>query len=90
MMGGLQMMIRRLLFTPSPPPGDYILTRTGVSWNLDRTTDRGSVLRVSAGETARETALASIRVRAENDKVDAWEMQAPGSYRLIKACRSPA
>jgi hypothetical protein len=74
---------------PRPAAGDYVLSPSGISWNVDRVTDRGSVLRVAAGERARDAAMTALRSRAEHDKVDAWQSEGPESYRLI-AQRRPA
>jgi hypothetical protein len=80
-------LIRQQIFTASPPCGDYILGSTGVSWNVDRTNGNGSVMRISAGERNKKTALAALLSLAEGDKTDAWEPVGTNSYRLIKRHR---
>ena len=80
-------MIRRQIFTTRPPDGDYILGSTGVSWNVDRATGDGTVMRISAGERNKKIALASLVSLAEGDKVDAWEPVGIDSYRLIRRHR---
>ena len=81
-------MIRRQIFTASPPRGDYILGSTGVSWNVDRTNGDGTVMRISAGERNKKSALAALLSLAEGDKTDAWEPVGTNSYRLIKRHRA--
>lgn len=81
-------MIRRDVFTAHPPGGDYLLSPTGLTWGVRRTTGSGSVTGISAGERDRKMALATLLSLAEGDKADAWETAGPGSFRLIKRYRS--
>ena len=82
-------MIRRDIFTEMPPSGDYILSTTGLTWSVNRTSG-DVVLRVVAGERNRKGALARLLALAEADSADAWESFGSDSYRLIKRCRIPA
>ena len=77
-------MIRRGIFTASPPAGDYILSTTGLTWNVDRTSATGGVLRVLAGEPNRKRALAALVGMADADDAGAWETVDAGSYRMIE------
>lgn len=83
-------MIRRGIFTATPPAGDYILSTTGLTWSVDRPSADGLVMRVVAGERDRKSALARLLALAEGDRADAWETFGTGSYRLIKRCRVAA
>ena len=83
-------MIRRDIFTATPPSGDYMLSTTGLTWSVDRTRSDGVVVRVVAGERNRKGALARLLALADGDSTDAWESFGAGSYRLIKRCRIPA
>ena len=74
-------------FSTNPPPGDYILTTSGVTWNLDRRTAAGGVLRILAGEPNRQSVLARLLGLAEQDRSDAWETFGADTYRLIKRFR---
>ena len=82
-------MIRRRIFSADPPPGDYILTTTGLTWNLDCRSAGDGVLRLVAGERNKQSALAKLLELAERDSVDAWETFGHASYRLIERYRSP-
>jgi hypothetical protein len=74
---------RRGVFTEQPSPGDFVLSTTGVSWNVDRTTVTGSVLRLIAGEPDRKGALQRLVDLAKADGAVAWEALGGGAYRLI-------
>jgi hypothetical protein len=85
--------MRRGVFTPQPPGGDYILHSTGVTWGVRRMTDRGTAMIISAGETRRTVALALLLSLAAGDGADGWEPVGNGDFRLITvanaAGRSP-
>ena len=80
-------MIRRDLFTAKVPAGDYALSTSGLTWNVDRSNGSGSVLRIIAGEGIKAVAVGRLLAMAESDGADAWENLGPGCYRLIKRCR---
>ena len=80
-------MIRRGIFTATPPAGDYLLSTTGLTWNVDRTSADGGVLRIHAGERDKKRALAALLGLAAGDRADAWETAGVGSYRLIERYR---
>ena len=80
-------MSRPRIFSTNPPPGDYILTTSGLSWNLDRRTDTGGMLRIHAGEQNRQTAVVKLLGLAEQDRSDAWEIFGTDTYRLLKRYR---
>lgn len=86
----MEFLIRRRIFTGRPATGDYILSTTGVSWNVDCANGDETVKRIRAGERNRKTALASLLSLAQGEKTDAWEPAGTGSYRLIKRYRLPA
>jgi hypothetical protein len=81
-------MMRRDVFTTSPPQGDYILNPAGVTWHVRRATGLGSVLSISVADRNRKTALATLLSLAEADQADAWENEGAGSFRLVKRFRS--
>lgn len=82
-------MIRRDIFSANPPPrGDYILSTTGLTWNVRRANGNGSVMSIADGARDRKSALATLLSLAESDKADAWETSGIGSFRLIKRYRS--
>ena len=81
-------MIGRDIFSVDPPSGDYILSTTGLTWNVRRTNGDGSVMCVSDGERNKKSAVATLLSLAEGDKSDAWETAGRGSFRLIKRFRS--
>lgn len=80
-------MSRPRIFSNDPPPGDYILTTSGLTWNLDRRTATGGMMRIHAGERNRQSALATLLGLAEQDRSDAWETFGTDTYRLIKRYR---
>ncbi len=80
-------MIRRDDFAATLPGGDYALSTSGLTWNVDRMNASGSVLRMIAGEGIKAVALGRLLAMAESDRTDAWEIVGSGSYRLIKRCR---
>jgi hypothetical protein len=80
-------VIRRGTFTAAPPAGDYVLSTTGATWNVDRTKGDSAVLRFVTGERTRTSALAALLGLAAADKTDAWETAGPGSYRLVQRYR---
>jgi hypothetical protein len=81
-------MMRRDVFTTSPPEGDYILIPAGFTWHVRRATGTGSVLNVSVADRNRKTGLATLLSVAESDQADAWENEGAGSFRLVKRFRS--
>lgn len=81
-------MIRRDVFTASPPLGDYVLSPTGLTWGVRRTSGTGSLMSISAGERNRKSALMTLLALAEGDQVDAWEPAGNGSFRLVTRFRS--
>jgi hypothetical protein len=82
-------VIRRRVFTATPPAGDYVLSTSGLTWNVDRTSATGGVLRILAGEPNRNSALEALLGLADADRAGAWETVGTGSYRLIERPDSP-
>jgi hypothetical protein len=80
-------MMRRDVFTTSPPQGDYILNPTGFTWHVRRATGTGSVLSISVADRNRKDALATLLSLAEADQADAWENDGASSFRLLKRFR---
>ena len=83
-------MIRRATFTETPPPGDYVVSTTGLTWSVDRRGDNGIVMRVVAGEPNKKGALARALELAAGSREDVWETFGTGSYRLVKRFRVAA
>lgn len=81
-------VIRRDIVTASPPRGDYILSPTGLTWNISRSNGNGSVMSISVGGRNRKIGLATLLSLAERDKADAWETTGTGPFWLIKRYRS--
>jgi hypothetical protein len=77
-------MSRRAVFTTVPPRNDYVLSGTGLTWNIDRAHGDGSVSRISAGERNRASALGAVLSLAERDGTDAWDADGIRSYRLLR------
>lgn len=84
----LAMLFRQDTFTSRPPPGDYVLSSTGVTWGVRRINSSESVADLSAGARERKIALATLLSLAEGDRADAWEAAGTGAFRLIKRYRS--
>lgn len=80
-------MMRRDVFTSTPPQGDYILISRGVTWHVRRATGTGTVLSLSVTDRTRKTGLATMLLQAEADRADAWEDEGAGVFRLIKRLR---
>jgi hypothetical protein len=77
-------VIRRGVFTTAPPVGDYVLSTSGLTWNVDRTSAAGALSRILAGEANKKTARAALLRLADADKAGAWENIGAGSYQLIE------
>lgn len=84
----LSSVFRRDVFTTRPQPGDYVLSPTGLTWGVRRTTENGGSMSLSAGEPDRKVALAALFSLADGDKVDAWEPVGPESFRLLRRSRA--
>jgi hypothetical protein len=80
-------VIHREILTANPPGGDYILSPTGLSWNIRRSNGDGTGMSISAGERNKKRALSALLLLAEADSADAWETAGTGSFWLIKRCR---
>lgn len=80
-------MIKRKTVTLQPLKGDYILSTTGVSWNVRRSHGNGAVSSVSEAIRDRHTALFRMLSLAEADHTDAWETVGTGVFWLLKGFR---
>ena len=80
-------IFRRDVFTTRPKQGDYVLSPSGVTWGVHRTTENGGSMSVSVGERDRKAALAALYSMADADKADAWEPVGPESFRLLRRYR---
>jgi hypothetical protein len=73
--------------TARPVSGDYILSFTGCSWDVLRSTGELSAMSVTSGDRDRNTALARIRTLAEHDSADGWEADGHDLFRQITRFR---
>ncbi|HSG01711.1 MAG TPA: hypothetical protein VLA20_11290 [Vicinamibacterales bacterium] len=80
-------MIRRAVFSTVPQRDDYVLTPTGLTWNIDRAHGDGSVSRVSSGERDRAVAQRALLSLAARDGTDAWAGAGIRFYQLIERHR---
>ena len=53
--------MRRDLLSTNPREGDYILSPTGFTWNVLRSTGAGGGTSMSTGDRDKKTALAKLR-----------------------------
>ena len=83
------MTIARWIYTRSPLIGDYVLGRTGVSWNVERSLGVNGVARIQSGIPCQSTARDAVLRGARVDATDAWETAGPGEFRLIRGYRTP-
>ena len=79
--------MQRAVFAETVPAGDYALSTSGLTWNVDRMTSAGNVLRLIAGESTRVAAMERLLAIAERDGCDAWERLGPAAYKLVKRGR---
>jgi len=80
-------MMSRTDHTSQPVDGDYILSFTGSTWNVLRSTGRDSATSVTTGDKTRKAALARIRSLSETDQADGWEVDGPNLFRQITRFR---
>ena len=76
-------MMQREVYTARPVTGDYILSFTGLSWNVLRRVGDDSAMSISTGDRDRKAALARIRTLSETDGTDAWQMDGDNLFRQI-------
>jgi hypothetical protein len=76
-------MMQRDVYTSKPVAGDYILSFTGVTWNVLRHTGNGAAMSVSTGDRDRKMALARIRTLSETDGADGWEADGQDLFRQV-------
>ncbi len=76
-------MMHREIYTARPIVGDYILSFTGLSWNILRRVGDDSALSISTGDRDRKSALARIRTLSESDGADAWQADGDNLFRQI-------
>jgi hypothetical protein len=74
--------------TADPPQGDYILSPTGLTWNVLRRNDRGAGESISVGNRDKRTARARLLSLAAADQVDGWETAGTGIFWQVIRCRS--
>ena len=79
--------MQRDTLTMNPPAGDYILSPTGLTWNVLRRIGNDSSASLSTGDRERETALIRIRTLAERDRVDGWATAGTGMFWRITRFR---
>ena len=76
-------MMHREVYTARPIIGDYILSFTGLSWNILRRIGENRALSISTGDRDRKTALERIRTLSEADGSDAWQVDDDHLFRQI-------
>ena len=79
--------MHRDIHTAKPADGDYIISFTGLSWNVLRRTSRDSAMSVCTGDRDRKTALARIRTLTEQDGADGWETAGSDLFRQVTRFR---
>ncbi len=73
----------RDILTTEPREGDYILSPTGLTWNILRSNGDQSRKRISVGDRDKKAALAKLRSFAESDQADGWETAGTGLFWQI-------
>ena len=73
--------------TTDPREGDYILSPTGLTWNILRRTGDHSGKSISVGDRKKKTAVARLRSLAEADQADGWETAGTGLFWQITGFR---
>jgi len=76
-------MMHRNAYAGRPIIGDYILSFTGLSWNILRRIGENRALSISTGDRDRKTALERIRTLSEADGSDAWQVDDDQLFRQI-------
>ena len=79
--------MHRDILTTEPREGDYILSPTGLTWNILRSNGDHSRKSISVGDRDRKTALAKLRSFAESDRADGWETAGTGLFWQITRFR---
>jgi hypothetical protein len=79
--------MQRAIFTAHPVDGDYVLSFTGLTWNILRRTGPDSGMSISTGDRTRKSALARIRSLTETAHADGWEADGPDLFRQITRFR---
>ena len=80
-------LMRRDTHTARPLEGDYILSFTGITWNVLRSTGELSATSIASGVRDRKTALARIRTLTEDAGADGWEADGGDLFRQITRFR---
>ena len=80
-------LMPRATHTARPLEGDYILSFTGITWNVLRSTGESSATSIASGVKDRKTALARIRTLTEHDSADGWEADGGDLFRQITRFR---
>ncbi len=73
--------------TTDPREGDYILSPTGLTWNILRSNGGRSGKCISVGDREKKTAVARLRSLAEADQADGWETAGTGLFWQITRFR---
>lgn len=76
--------------TTNPPQGDYILSPTGLTWNVLRRNAHGGGEGISVGDRDKQTALARLLSLAAAERVDGWETAGTGIFWRVTRFRSVA
>ena len=75
--------MHRDVYTARPVVGDYILSFTGLTWNVLRHAGDGAAMSVSTGDRDRKKALERVRSRSEAEGADGWEAGGDNLFRQI-------
>lgn len=70
-----------------PREGDYVISPTGLTWNVLRSNGVDGGTSISVGAPDRKTALARVRSLTETDQSDGWETAGKGIFRQVTRFR---
>ena len=74
----------------TPPERDYLLSTTGLSWYVRRSSGSGSYFSVSEGHRDRRTAVTKALALGEANRTDVWETVGNGVFwRLARFRPAP-
>ena len=77
----------RDILTTEPRAGDYILSPTGLTWNILRSNGDQSRKSISVGDRDKKAAIVKLRSLTEADQADGWETAGTGLFWQISRFR---